>query len=146
MPSVPTNTKCSELGCKNPRTRLNTYCLEHGGIDSMPARETDSAYQTPLWRSIRASQMSKQPLCQGCLSRGIVASAKHIDHLFAWKHIGRHAFAHNIYQSLCPNCHSHKSGLEKQGIYRHYSRDGVKDYTKHDYAFVLREYLSLIHI
>ena len=140
MPSVPTNTKCSELGCKNPRSRLNTYCLEHGGIDNTPTRETDSAYQTPLWRGIRASQLSKQPLCQGCLSRNIVASAKHIDHLFAWKHIGRHAFAHNIYQSLCPNCHSQKSGLEKQGIYRHYSRDGVKDYTKHDYAFVLREY------
>jgi 5-methylcytosine-specific restriction endonuclease McrA len=140
MPSVPTNGKCSSLGCKNPRSKLNTYCLEHGGIDNMARRETDSAYQTPLWKSIRAVQISKQPLCQGCLSRNIVASAKHIDHLFAWKHIGSHAFSRNIFQSLCHNCHSQKSGLEKQGIYRHYAQDGAKDYTKNDYAYMLHQY------
>ena len=137
MPSVPTNGKCSSLGCKNPRSKLNTYCLEHGGINNMATRETDSAYQTPLWKSIRAVQISKQPLCQGCLSRNIVASAKHIDHLFAWKHIGSHAFSRNIFQSLCHNCHSQKSGLEKQGIYRHYAQDGAKDYTKNDYAYMV---------
>jgi hypothetical protein len=139
MPTMPSNTKCSELGCKNNRSRLNTFCLQHGGIDNMPTRDTDSAYQTPLWRNIRATQLSKQPLCQGCLSRNQIAQAQHIDHLFAWKHIGKQAFANNIFQSLCANCHSQKSGLEKQGIYRHYARDGVKDYTKHDYSYVLRQ-------
>ena len=137
MPLVPTNVKCSMLGCNNPRTKLNTLCLTHGGIDNMPTRETDSAYQTPLWRTMRMAQLGKQPLCQGCLSRNIVNSANHVDHLFAWKHIGRHAFARNVMQSLCANCHSAKSGLEKQGIYRHYSRDGIKDYNKGDYAYVL---------
>ena len=140
MPSVPTNSKCSSLGCKNPRSKLNTYCLEHGGMDNMARRETDSAYQTPFWRTTRMAQLSKQPLCQGCLSRGIVAAASHVDHLFAWKHIGKLAFSNNVYQCLCHNCHSTKSGLEKQGIYRHYTQDGVKDYSKHDYAYVLHQH------
>jgi 5-methylcytosine-specific restriction enzyme A len=140
MPSVPTNGKCSSLGCKNPRSKINTYCLEHGGMDNIARRDTDSAYQTPLWKTIRAAQISKQPLCQGCLARGIVTAAKHIDHLFAWKHIGGQAFSRNIFQSLCHNCHSQKSGLEKQGIYRHYAQDGAKDYTKNDYAYMLQQY------
>ena len=140
MPSVPTNSKCSTLGCKNQRSKLNTSCLEHGGIDNMPTRDTDSAYQTPMWKTIRATQLSKQPLCQGCLTRNQIIPAKHIDHLFAWKHIGKHAFAHNIFQSLCHECHSQKSGLEKQGIYRHYAKEAVKDYSKHDYAYVLLEH------
>jgi len=137
MPSVPVNSKCSSLGCNKPRSKLNTLCITHGGIDNMPTRESDSIYQTPLWKIMRMAQLSKQPLCQGCLSRNIVATANHVDHLFAWKHFGRHAFARNIMQSLCANCHSHKSGLEKQGIYRHYARDAVKDYSKNDYAYVL---------
>ena len=140
MPSVPTNVKCSMLGCNNPRTKLNTLCLNHGGIDNMPTRETDSAYQTPLWRTMRMAQLSKQPLCAGCLSRNIVNSAKHVDHLFAWKHIGPQAFARNIMQSLCANCHSAKSGLEKQGVYRHYTTEGVRDYSKHDYAYLMAQY------
>jgi 5-methylcytosine-specific restriction endonuclease McrA len=106
----------------------------------MPTRETDSAYQTPLWRTIRMRELSKQPLCVGCLSRNIVASAKHVDHLFAWKHIGKHAFARNIMQCLCHACHSQKSGLEKQGVYRHYTPEGVKDYSKHDYAYLMAQY------
>ena len=137
MPTMPSNTKCEQLGCKNLRSRMNTSCLEHGGIDNLPSRETDSIYQTPLWRSIRAVQLSKQPLCQGCLSRGQVVAAKHVDHLFAWKHIGKHAFARNIFQSLCHECHSQKTGIERQGIYRHYANEGVKDYSKHDYGFLM---------
>ena len=137
MPTLPKNNKCEQLGCKNPRSRLNTLCLAHGGMDNLPARDTDSVYQTPLWRSIRATQLSKQPLCQGCLSRNQIVVAKHVDHLFAWKHIGKHAFSRNIFQSLCHECHSYKTGIEKQGIYRHYEKEGVKDYGKNDYGFLM---------
>ena len=140
MPSVPTNNKCASLGCKNPRSRLNTYCLEHGGLDNMARRETDSAYQTPMWKTTRMAQLSKQPLCQGCLARGVISAASHVDHLFAWKHLGGQAFSRNIWQSLCPNCHSQKTALEKQGVYRHYAQDGVKDYSKHDYFYVVRQH------
>jgi len=137
MPTCPTNSKCSELGCKEPRSRLNSFCIQHGGKDNLPTRETDSIYQTPAWKTVRQRQLSIQPLCQACLSRGKIEAAKHVDHVFAWKHIGKHAFLNNIFQSLCHADHSHKTGLEKQGIYTHYAFSGEKQYTKHDYAYVV---------
>jgi hypothetical protein len=57
--------------------------------------------------------------------------------VFAWKHIGKHAFLNNIFQSLCQPDHSHKTALEKQGVYTHYTADGERAYTKNDYAYVV---------
>ena len=139
MPTYPHNTKCAELGCNDPRSRMNSFCLKHGGRDNLPARDTDSVYQTPAWRTIRQRQLSMQPLCQACLSRGRVEAANHVDHVFAWKHIGKHAFLNNIFQSLCHADHSHKTGLEKQGVYIHYTPDGERTYSKHDYAYVTQQ-------
>lgn len=139
MPTYPHNVKCSELGCKEPRSRLNSFCLKHGGKDNLRTRDTDSIYQTLAWRTVRQRQLSIQPLCQACLSRGKVEAAQHVDHVFPWKHIGKHAFLHNVFQSLCHADHSHKTGLEKQGRYIHYTLDGEKEYTINDYNFVLRQ-------
>ena len=94
-------------------------------------------YQTPAWRTVRQRQLSIQPLCQACLSRGTIEAANHVDHVFAWKHIGRHAFLRNIFQSLCHADHSHKTGMEKQGIYIHYTVEGEKEYTIGDYGYVM---------
>ena len=138
MPSIPTNTKCAQLGCKNKRSRLNTYCVAHGGIDTVNTndrKQFNSRYQTAQWKVLRQMQLAKQPLCECCLKNGKVVVADHVDHLFAWNHIGDEAFYKNVFQSLCSNCHSYKSGLEKQGIYRHYASG--QDYTKHDYRIVI---------
>lgn len=137
MPNYPSNSKCSELGCKEPRSKLNSYCTKHGGKDSLEARQTDSIYQTPAWRSVRQRQLSIQPLCQACLSRGRIEAAQHVDHVFPWRHIGKQAFLHNIFQSLCHADHSHKTALEKQGKYIHYTLDGEKEYIVTDYPYVM---------
>lgn len=142
MPSTPKATKCQHLGCKATRSKLNSYCLEHGGRDNMEARQTDSIYQTPAWRSVRQRQLSIQPLCQACLSRGKVEAALHVDHLFAWKHIGKQAFLNNIFQSLCHADHSHKTAQERKGIYEHYTIEGIKTYTGGDYRYVMGQRLS----
>ena len=117
---------------------MNTFCLKHGGKDNLPTRETDSIYQTPAWKSIRNRQLSIQPLCQACLSRGRVESAQHVDHVFPWKHIGAHAFTRNLFQSLCKPDHSHKTALEKQGKYTHYLIEGERTYSVSDYNYVMR--------
>lgn len=139
MPTFPHATQCSELNCKEPRSRLNTFCMKHGGLNNLAKRETDSVYQTPAWRTVRQRQLSIQPLCQACLCRGIVAPANHVDHVFAWKHIGKQAFLNNIFQSLCHADHSHKTGQEKQGLYIHYALEGERSYTKEDYNYVMRQ-------
>ena len=143
MPYLPSNTKCQQLGCKNCRSKYTLNCIEHGGRDvwhTTPSEHRDERngmYQTATWRTMRIQQLGKQPLCQSCLSIGIVKTASHIDHLFAWSAIGQDGFYNNILQSLCPECHSSKTALEQQGIYRHYTSDGIKDYAIHDYKQIV---------
>lgn len=139
MPSIPTYTKCASLGCKNTRSKLNSYCMDHGGkdwINTEKRKEFNSHYQTAFWREKRAIQLSIQPLCQACLLAGRITSAVHIDHVFAWKDIGNEAFKRNLFQSLCPECHSHKTALEQQGIYRCYIQE-QKDYSLSDYRYFM---------
>lgn len=137
MPTVPSQTKCAHLGCKNTRSKLNTYCADHGGMEYTHARDGDSMYQSAAWKRIRAVQLSRQPLCQGCNVRGHISAASHVDHVFPWRAIGAHAFTRNIMQSLCPQCHSHKTGQEKQGVILHHTPIGTQTYTLADYGIVM---------
>jgi len=133
MPNIPKATKCQELACKNNRTTTSVYCAEHGGKPTAQRLETQSIYQTNAWRLMRTAQLSQQPLCQACLLDGQVKEAEHVDHVFRWTHIGRGAFYNNIFQSLCPQHHSHKTAKEREGIYEHYTHTEVKYYGLKDY-------------
>jgi len=139
MPYAPYNSVCRELGCNNPRSKLNSFCLEHGGLQHTNEGK-DNAYSNPAWRTIRRTQLSKQPLCQSCLTHGHIASALHVDHVFPWRQIGDHAFINNIFQSLCHECHSHKTAQERKGIFEHYTQDGIKNFTKGDYNYSMSQF------
>jgi 5-methylcytosine-specific restriction protein A len=144
MPSVPYYSKCNSLGCKNPKSRYNSYCMDHGGKDrhllpahkSFKRKEFNDMYQTKQWRIQRQIQLSQHPLCAGCLSKGRIAQAQHIDHIFPWSKISPEAFYINLFQSLCQSCHSSKTALEQKGVYRRY---GIphRDYRIHDYQLVV---------
>ena len=117
--------------------------MEHGGKEVYKETRTkerdafNAMYQTRHWKQIRATQLSKQPLCQSCLTNGIVTPAKHIDHLFPWSWIGQDAFFRNIFQSLCHQCHSHKTSLEQDGIIMSYLTTPPTPYKLHDYQWVM---------
>ena len=146
MPTIPTYTKCSVLGCKNTKSQCNSYCIEHGGKDKYEynRNKADPTYQqkqkkynSPQWQTLRRIQLSAQPLCASCLSEGIVTQAEHIDHVFPWNQIGEHAFYHNLFQSLCQPCHSSKTYLEQKGTFRKYGKPNV-DFTVADYPRVCK--------
>ena len=133
MPSVPYDNKCSMLGCKNPRSKMNSLCMDHGGLNFLQ-RTSDKQYKTSGWQQIRDIQLSKQPLCQSCLIKGKVKSATTVDHVFPWRQIGSWAFTHNIFQSLCTECHSYKTAQEQKGRFEHY-KDKVEVYSKADFFY-----------
>lgn len=138
MPTVPRQTKCGYLGCTNERSPLNSYCMEHGGKtynQSKKRKQSNAKYNTALWHKLRLIQLSKQPLCQACMVRGRVTQATVVDHLFPWNQLGEVAFVANVMQSLCPECHSVKTGLEQQGVFRHYTNP-TKDYAIQDWQAV----------
>ena len=150
MPSVPSNPKCTELGCNNQRSLFNSFCLEHGGRDKPRYYYNDSEqnklkrkqYNNSRWARLRQRQLSTQPLCQACLQDGHLKTASDVDHVFPWHSIGKEAFMLNLFQSLCHSCHSIKTHLERQGIYRHYERPSAfKDYVHADWQMaVQRQY------
>ena len=140
MPSIPTQTKCAELGCKNVRANTYLYCVEHGGVANAltdERRNANAKYNTSAWNSIRRRQLSMQPLCQACLLSGHVCMANHVDHVFSWRGLDPKAFIYNIFQSLCHEHHSFKTGLERKGIYRHFTKDRVIDYNLSEWASTL---------
>mgnify|MGYP006283020037 FL=1 len=123
------------LGCKAEKSKLNSYCLEHGGKEY--SQKQDGAYDSKLWKATRRRQLSLQPLCQACLCKGIITAAHHVDHVFPWRQIGQHAFMHNVLQSLCAEHHSYKTGKEKHGIILHWVDGEEQSLTLEDYAFVM---------
>ncbi len=141
MPTVPRNAKCATLGCNNPRARLSAQCTEHGGRDKWESkyngtearRDSNGMYNTPQWKRHRTAQLSRSPMCAACLLQGIVTPATTVDHVFPWVQIGKHAFFHNVFQSLCAGCHTHKTHLEQRGIFRHYQAT-ARDLTIGDYT------------
>lgn len=119
--------------------------MDHGGRDTYnhkkynnteSRQEFNAMYQTAQWKTFRKIQLSKHPLCAGCLSDGKIVAAVHIDHVFPWAVIDKTAFYRNIFQSLCASCHSSKTSLEQRGIYRKYGTPN-KDYKADDYLYAI---------
>lgn len=146
MPSTPRYDLCHELGCKNPSSKLNRFCLEHGGKDKHPYNpkynkqadraKSNARYNTKQWEVLRIRQLSRYPLCIGCQSEGRVVPATVVDHLFAWTHLSEQAFYINRFQSLCATHHATKTQLEHRGIYRAFGMP-AHDYSLGDYARVV---------
>ena len=139
MPSIPLD-QCATYQCKAFSIKGSVFCIDHA-----PAKKTsidrqafNAPYKTAAWLGIRQRQLSANPLCAACLIDGRINQATDVDHVFAWSAIGPHAFTRNLWQSLCPECHGIKSGLEKKGVFRHYVSP-IKDYALQDYPFVMSQ-------
>ena len=154
MPTAPYNTKCSMLGCPNPKSRMNSFCMDHGGKDkyqfkydaekvSAETKAFNAEYSTAFWRQTRALTLSKQPLCQACLTRGIVTASSEVDHVFPWSKLGKAAFRNNVFQALCKPCHHHKTVREQRGYIEHYFNNQTKVYDLSEYNTVLKRHGGL---
>lgn len=137
MPTIPRH-QCDEYQCKAHSVKGSRYCEAHtpSKAPTIDRKAFNAQYKGVAWESIRARQLSIEPLCAACMVDGRITEASHVDHVFPWQSIGHHAFTRNLWQSLCPECHGVKSGLEKRGIFRHYIQP-PKDYTQQDYAFAM---------
>ena len=137
MPTVP-RAQCDEYQCKAQSVKGSRYCETHtqSKAPTVDRQAFNAKYKSKAWEGIRARQLSANPLCAACLIDGRITQANHVDHVFPWAAIGPHAFTRNLFQSLCPECHGIKSGLEKRGVFRHYT-DTPRDYTAQDYPFAM---------
>jgi 5-methylcytosine-specific restriction protein A len=139
MPTVPTATLCSELGCKNNKSRYSSKCLDHGGKDTIRGKanrkEFNAMYQKRFWDSLRRIRISQNPLCQRCMVTGKVASATVVDHVFPWAKLDQQAFYKNHFQCLCRDCHTTKTLFEQKGIILQYIHGHEEKLSIHDYPY-----------
>lgn len=136
MPRLPSPV-CDTPRCKSPSVAHSRFCADHA--PAYKRGDNGELYNSSAWSTLRRSQMSKQPLCQACLLEGRITSAQHVDHVFPWRTIGKEAFRANLLQSLCGPCHSRKTGLEQKGTFRHYRRDGARDYQVSDWQAIVAQ-------
>ncbi len=130
MPTIP-RSRCAALRCTLSSVPGSSMCADHAPARRQaPSREDLHQYKTKAWQTMRQAQLSRQPMCAGCKDRGQIRAASVIDHVWPWRAIGLEAFRVNRLQSLCPDCHSTKTGLESRGIVREY---GVRDWALADY-------------
>jgi 5-methylcytosine-specific restriction protein A len=139
MPTVP-RPQCDHYQCKAQSVKGSRFCEGHtpSKAPTIERQAFNSNYKTAAWERIRVRQLSGDPLCMACKLEGRITQANHVDHVFPWAAIGPHAFTRNLFQSLCPECHGQKSGLEKRGVYRHYTAP-PRDYTAQDYTHAIMQ-------
>jgi hypothetical protein len=143
MPTIP-NAQCGQTRCKAAALKGKGFCKDHQPIPKYTEARShsDVYYNSGAWSVIRKGQLSIMPLCQACLNDGRVIQADHVDHLFAWAHVGPAAFKRNIFQSLCAECHGVKSSFERKGIYRHYTGNGILEYKITDYQGLMNAHTT----
>jgi len=75
--------------------------------------ERQKIYNTDRWHKLRASKLMRSPLCEVCLSKGVITPAFHIHHIDSFMNyegMKRKEVAYNPdnLMSICEQCHSRK--------------------------------------
>lgn len=127
--------QCATYRCKAPAIKGSVYCLDHAPKNraATDRRKLDAYYQSATWQKIRTAHLSSSPLCMACKHAGRIVPATVVDHVFPWKQYGPQAFTLNVFNSLCPPCHSVKTASESRGVFRHYLDGEIRDYGATDW-------------
>lgn len=114
---------CTMSGCKSivdvpVGFRGSPRCDKHSCTQATPKRVYEhhfhngkNIYKSQQWVKLRASYVQHQPLCEHCLSYGIITPGVIVDHI---KEIedGGAIFDFSNLQHLCRACHNTKTGRE----------------------------------
>jgi len=117
------------------------YCQDHGARRSESYEANAKLYNSTAWRKKRTAMRTKYPICSACLIEGRVTQTEHIDHVIPHRRIPDR-FLSNLFQGLCAPHHTIKTNLEAQGVYRHYTENGVEDYAEGDYSAIKEKFNS----
>lgn len=74
-------------------------------------RKSDPFYHTTTWRELRQKKLSMNPICEHCEKRGIVTTAKIVDHIEPIQFGGSKTDLDNL-QSLCFSCDNSKTASD----------------------------------
>lgn len=90
-----------------PKPKANIWFTPKSNANGQWSSNNDTRYHSTKWRTIRANQLKKQPLCKLCNDKGIITSATIADHIKAVR-LGGEFWSSDNLQSLCVRCHNAK--------------------------------------
>lgn len=109
---------CSRPGCGVLTNEIDGRCPEHKrkpfeGLHGKEKRreynrdqpESNRFYKTPAWQKMRASVLSKKPLCVECERTGIVKVATLVDHIIPYRKRPDLGLIRDNLRPLCHRCH-----------------------------------------
>jgi 5-methylcytosine-specific restriction protein A len=111
---------CPAFTCESPNCKARRIKTHRAQEKPQERVERSKLYSTAGWGKMRSRQLSNAPLCQRCAQYDLVTPAVHVDHVVPHKGDRKLVFDAGNLQSLCHSCHSHKTNLEKQGMFEDY--------------------------
>ena len=84
-------------------------------------------YRSHVWHDLRNSYIREHPLCEECLSNGIIKPAEEVHHLIPFSQGANAEERWNLFldadnlQSLCHTCHKEKH--KKIGLFGRYNKN-----------------------
>jgi 5-methylcytosine-specific restriction protein A len=99
--------------CKHPGCTIVAppgYCKDHGPPSSpVDEKKRNPFYDSARWRKCRARQLSRQPICEGCIRWGMLKPAEIVHHITPIEDGGAKLDPNNL-ASLCVGCHNEAHG------------------------------------
>lgn len=117
MPYAP-RPGCKYPLCPNRAEQTSSYCIQHK--QSVTQQEIDrhihdnKVYGNTVWRRLRRIKLNANPLCELCLSKGVVVQASQADHIIPVSLRPELKLVYENLQSLCETCHSKKTREENK--------------------------------
>ena len=111
---------CRKPGCPGKTTDRSGYCEKHQKTDGSWSQwqkrkgtDTQRGYGW-MWRKLRKQILRRDSyLCQECQKKGVVKAGNVVDHIKPKAQGGSDDPA-NL-QTLCTQCHNHKTATERHG-------------------------------
>ena len=109
---------CKHPGC--PKLTCGMYCEEHTGLHASDRASASARGYDSRWNKARIRFLKAHPLCVECQKQGRLVKAAVVDHIVPHRGDAKLFWDESNWQSLCKNCHDHKTMTEDRYQEFHY--------------------------
>ena len=101
---------CKHPGC--PKLTCGMYCEDHARLHASDRASASARGYDSRWNKARIRFLKAHPLCVECQKQGRLVKAAVVDHITPHRGDAKLFWDESNWQSLCKNCHDHKTMTE----------------------------------
>jgi len=96
------------------------YCEDHARLHASDRASASARGYDSRWNKARIRFLKAHPLCVECQKQGRLVKAAVVDHITPHRGDAKLFWDESNWQSLCKNCHDHKTMTEDRYQEFHY--------------------------